>query len=266
MQGERERIVSADGTSIGLLTGGAGPPLLLVHGGMTSLDRWAPLWAALTGKYLVTAMDRRGRGSSGDADGYRIDAEYADVRAVAEHLRRRAGTPVDVLGHSYGAVCVLGAAASGAPFRRVALYEPPGPQTVAGPWLVRAKAMVAEGNPGRAMASFLVEIIGLSREQVMAARDTPVANDAGRIVAATLPREGDALTTVDLPALATAVPQPVLLLLGETSPPWARTITHSLHRRLPRSDLAVLADQGHEAVDGAPELVADALHGFLAAP
>jgi pimeloyl-ACP methyl ester carboxylesterase len=264
MQGEHERVVSADGTGIGVLTDGAGPPLLLVHGGMTSLDRWAPLWPALTAKYLVAAMDRRGRGRSGDAHRYRIDAEYEDVRAVAGHLQRRTGMPVDVLGHSYGAVCVLGAAAGGAPFRRVALYEPPGPQTVPAEWLERVTAFIAAGNPGRAMASFLVEIVGMSWAQVTAARDTPVAQDASRVVANTMAREGAALTTVDLTALAGAVPQPVLLLLGENSPPWAHTITHALHRRLPESTLAVLAGQGHEAVDAAPALVAEALHGFFA--
>ncbi|GLW35408.1 hypothetical protein [Actinoplanes regularis] len=79
--------------------------------------------------------------------------------------------------HSYGAVCALGAAAQGAPVRRIALYEPPGPQTVPAPWLERLHAFVAVGELGRAVGSFLIEVIGLPREQVLAMRDTPMAYD-----------------------------------------------------------------------------------------
>ena len=44
VQGRRHSVTSADGTSIGLLTAGTGPGLLLVHGGMGRLERWEPLW------------------------------------------------------------------------------------------------------------------------------------------------------------------------------------------------------------------------------
>jgi pimeloyl-ACP methyl ester carboxylesterase len=264
LHGKREYITSTDGTNIGLLTDGDGPPLLLVHGGMCRLERWAPLWPLLTDRYTVTAMDRRGRGSSGDADSYRIEDEYDDVCAVAEHLRRRWDRPVDVFGHSYGAVCALGAAAHGAPLRRIALYEPPGPQTVPAQWLERLHALVAAGELGRAVGSFLIEIIGLPRDQVMAMRDTPMAYDPLPIMANTMPREGDALSTVDLAKLAVAVTRPVLLLLGETSPAWAPAITRLLHEELPESAIAVLDGQGHEAVDLAPSMVAEVLGTFFA--
>ena len=66
MEGYRHSVTSADGTRIGLLTAGDGPPLLLVHGGMGQVESWQPLWATLAGQWRVTAMDRRGRGTSGD--------------------------------------------------------------------------------------------------------------------------------------------------------------------------------------------------------
>ncbi len=134
MQGRRHTVTSADGTEIGLLTAGTGPALLLVHGGMGRLERWAPLWGLLTEHWQVTAMDRRGRGSSGDTGPYRLEKEYDDVAAVATSLADGSGRPADVFAHSYGALCTLGAAARGAPFRRIALYEPPGrrPSRVSG--------------------------------------------------------------------------------------------------------------------------------------
>jgi pimeloyl-ACP methyl ester carboxylesterase len=188
VQGHRHTVTSADGTEIGLLTAGTGPALLLVHGGMGRLERWAPLWELLTGHWQVTAMDRRGRGSSGDTGPYRLSQEYDDVAAVAASLADDDGRPPDVFAHSYGALCALGAAAHGAPFRRIALYEPPGPQTVPREWRERAIALVAAGRPGPAMISFLTEIIGLTMTQISELRNTPGAQDVLPIVSATLPR------------------------------------------------------------------------------
>jgi pimeloyl-ACP methyl ester carboxylesterase len=96
MDGHRHSVTSADGTEIGLLTAGAGPPLLLlVHGGMGCIESWQPLWAPLTSRWRVTAMDRRGRGSSGDTEPYDLTREFEDVTAVAASLGQ-----TDVFGHS----------------------------------------------------------------------------------------------------------------------------------------------------------------------
>ena len=43
MDGYRHSVTSADGTRVGLLTAGEGPPLLLVHGGMGCIESWQPL-------------------------------------------------------------------------------------------------------------------------------------------------------------------------------------------------------------------------------
>jgi pimeloyl-ACP methyl ester carboxylesterase len=263
VQGHRHSAVSADGTRIGLLTAGTGPALLLVHGGMGRLERWGPLWESLTRHWQVTAMDRRGRGSSGDTRPYRLSREYEDVAAVATSLADRDGRPPDVFGHSYGALCTLGAAAGGAPVRRIVLYEPPGPAAVPREWRERASALVANGQPGPAMISFLTEIIGLTMAQIGELRNTPGAQDVLPIVSATLPREAEALASVDPVAVADRVTVPVLLLLGEASPAWAAGITHALGAALPDATLAVLPGHGHEAVDTDPGLIARQLREFL---
>ena len=205
-------VTSADGVRIGLLTAGSGPGLLL-HGGMGTIQSWQRMWGALTtGQRRVTAMDRRGRGSSGDADNYELSSEYADVAAVAAALAGEQGGPVDVAGHSNGATCVLGAAALGAPFRRIALCEPPGPQATQDNWPERVSAMVAAGQVGRATFTFLTEIVGLTRSEVETLHDAPGGRDVLPIVAATLPREAWALAAADLAGAARQVRQPVLAL------------------------------------------------------
>jgi len=261
MDGRRHSVTSADGTTIGLLTAGNGPPLLLVHGGMGQIESWQSLWDTLAARWQVTAMDRRGRGTSGDTPPYDIAREFEDVAAVAASLA--GGGPVDVLGHSFGATCALGAAANGAPMRRLALYEPPGPQTVPRDWRDRALAMVAAGRPGAAMMSFLTEGVGLSAARIEELRNAPRAYDVLAVVSATMPREAPALADVDLKALAAGVQVPVLLILGTDSPAWAKDITAELAAVLPQTTLAVLDGQGHDAADAAPAVLAGRLEEFF---
>jgi pimeloyl-ACP methyl ester carboxylesterase len=263
VEGRRHSVAGADGISIGLLTAGTGRDLLLVHGGMGRLEQWEPVWQPLAGRCRVTAMDRRGRGSSGDSEPYALSKEYDDIAAVAAFLADKQGGPVDLFAHSYGATCALGAAARGAPLRRIALYEPPGPQTVPTEWVGRVTALVAGGKAGRAMISFLTEIVGLTAGQVEELKAAPRAYDVMPIVTATLPREARALTSVDLPGLAAGVALPALLLLGTTSPAWAGDITRAIAAALPAAELVMLTGHGHQAVDSAPGLVVRELHRFF---
>jgi pimeloyl-ACP methyl ester carboxylesterase len=182
---------------------------------------------------------------------------------VGGYLAGRAGGPVDVFGHSYGAVCALGAAAAAAPVRRLVLYEPPGPAAAPAEWAGRMTGMIARGQVGRAMFSFLTEIIGMTPARVGELRNAPRSYDVLAVVAATLPREARALAGVDLPGLARAVTCPVLLLLGTRSPAWAHGNTAVLAAALPGAGLVTLPGQGHDAVDAAPELVVAGLDRFL---
>ncbi len=265
MEGTRHQVTSPDGVRIGLLTAGSGPGLLLVHGGMGSIESWRGVWDALIRHRRVTAMDRRGRASSGDGGSYALGSEFADVAAVAAALAGEQGGPEDVAGHSIGATCVLGAAALGAPFRRLVLYEPPGPQSVQGNWSERVAAMVADGQVGRAVFTFLTEIIGLTPAEVEALRDAPGGRDVLPIAAATLPREARALAAADLTGAARQVRQRVLLLVGETSPSWAHQITGELAAVLAAAAVTDLPGVGHEALDKSPDRLVAELERFLGA-
>jgi len=266
MDGVRHHVQSPDGVDIGLLTAGSGPPLLLVHGGVGQIERWEPVWDSLAARWEVTAMDRRGRGSSGDGSGYAIADEFGDLAAVARFLAEAAGRPVDVFGHSFGATCAIGASGAGAPFRRAVLYEPPAMQTVSVEYVDRLAGMVDEGRAGKAMVSFLMEVIGLTTEEVDALRDSPPNYDIVAVLVATLPREARALQGLDLAALAREVTCPTRFLLGETTPGWAHVITRATSEAMPDADVVVLPGLGHEAIDAAPDLVVGELARFLDPP
>jgi pimeloyl-ACP methyl ester carboxylesterase len=59
VEGTRHSVAGADEVSIGLLTTGTGPALLLVHGGMGRIEQWEPVWSALAEHWQVTAGSSR---------------------------------------------------------------------------------------------------------------------------------------------------------------------------------------------------------------
>jgi pimeloyl-ACP methyl ester carboxylesterase len=264
MDGTRRSVKSVDGVTIGIMTAGVGPDLLLVHGGMGQIEQWEPIWSMLADHWRITAMDRRGRGSSGDSEPYEMQSEFADIQSVARFLAAEQDAPIDVFAHSYGATCTLGAARVGTPLRRIALYEPPGPQTVSKEWTERATFLISEGKPGRAMFSFITEIIGLSEAQFEEYRNAPSAYDVLPIVTSTLPREAEALSQVDFAELAAQVTTPTLLLLGTLSLSWAGEIVGQLSTTMSNAEVAELIDQGHNAIDKDPELIVKELLRFFA--
>ena len=60
-------VASRDDTEIAYWTSGDGPPIVLVHGTPADHTRWRPLLPYLERQVTVHAIDRRGRGASGDA-------------------------------------------------------------------------------------------------------------------------------------------------------------------------------------------------------
>src|SRR3954464_9972824 len=100
----QESVTSKDGTPIAYWQSGQGPLLVLVHGTAADHGRWAPILPAFEQHFTICAVDRRGRGGSGDPEEvYAIEGEFEDVSAVVDSL----GESTILLGHSYGALCAL---------------------------------------------------------------------------------------------------------------------------------------------------------------
>ena len=117
------RVASRDGTEIAVWSSGQGPPLVLVHGAVADHTRWRPLLPYLEPHVTVHAMDRRGRGASGDAPGYAIEREFEDVAAVVDAVAEASGSATDLYGHSFGGLCAFGGATLTASVGRLVLYE-----------------------------------------------------------------------------------------------------------------------------------------------
>jgi N-formylmaleamate deformylase len=95
------RVCEANGISIHCLrTGGAKPPVVLLHGLMGSGACWTSLARTLEGEFDVVMPDARGHGgSSAPPHGYRYDDHASDVVGLIRGLGL--SRPV-LLGHSMG--------------------------------------------------------------------------------------------------------------------------------------------------------------------
>ena len=228
------------------------PPLLLVHGATADHTTWRSVGPAFAETRPVFAVDRRGRGASGDAEAYRIELEFEDLATVAEALAAGAGVPaIDVAGHSYGGRCALGASLLTPATRRAVVYEgapvPPG-MSYRPPGLVEAvRAAMERGDKEGALTTFLTGIVGMSDAELDAYRANPVW--PARVEAAhTILREVEAETgpAASIEAVG-RVTVPVLLLLGSISRSPFRIGTDALAARLAHAEIHVIEGAAHAA-------------------
>jgi pimeloyl-ACP methyl ester carboxylesterase len=254
-------VVSPDGTSIGYERSGSGPPLVLVHGTSGDRTRWAPILPGLEAHFTVYAMDRRGRGLSGDAEEFALEREYEDMAAVIDSIEG----PVDVLGHSYGALCALEGALRTSNVGRLVLYEPPantGEQMYQDGARERLEELIAAGERERALTYFFSEVVGMSEQELAQMRAAP--SWQARVEAAhTVPREFDDADYMADPARLAALAVPVLMLTGSESPRFLRRATEVIDDALPNSQVVVMEGEAHVANTTAPELFTRLVLDFL---
>ncbi len=261
-------VASADGTPIAVFTSGTGPPLVLAHGATADHTTFRVVRPLLEAVFTIHAIDRRGRGASGDTEPYDIEREFEDVAAVAEAVAAEAGGPVDVVGHSYGGRCALGAALRTDLIRRVVSYEG-APAPAADSYQPdglreRLRSLLAAGDGAAALTTFMQEVVGMSPADLERFRADPVW--PARVAAAgTILRELDAETSPagSLEVLG-RVRQPVLQILGGASLPPFHTATAALDGRLADGHVVVIDGARHAAHHTHPEAFVAAVRAFLA--
>lgn len=254
-------IASPDGTPIAVWRSGEGPPLVLVHGAAADHRRWAPVLPAFEERFTVLGVDRRGRGGSGDADGYAIEREYEDVAAVIEAT----GDAVDVLGHSYGGICALESALLTKRVRRLVLYEPPMGFLASPPHVVeRLEALLAEGKRDELVAYFMQQVAGVPPAQLEHLRSLP-AWEARVAAAHTIPREEAASRHYAFdPDRFRGVDVPVLMLLGGDSAAAFHEAAEAVRAAVPDCRVVTMPGQRHTAMDTATDLFTSEVLDFLA--
>ncbi len=258
-----EHVTSKDGVPIAYERCGQGPPLVLVHGSAADHTRWRPTLQKMKDQFTVYAIDRRGRGQSGDAGSYAIEHEYDDVVAVVDSISR----PVNLLGHSFGGLCALEASLKTHNLRKLILYEPPISTHIKKNYpldaMDRINSCLHVGQGEKALLIFLQEIVGIPTSEMNRLRSMPTW--LLRVATArTIPREEASVDSYILnPKRFSRMEIPTLLLLGAESPPFYRAAIETLRKSIPHSRIARMPGQRHAAMDTAPELFLREVIGFL---
>ena len=258
-----EHVTSKDGIPIAYERSGEGLPLVLIHGAAADHTRWTPILPKLEKHFTVYAVDRRGRGQSGDVEPYTIEREYEDVGAVVDSIPG----PVNLLGHSYGALCSLEASLKTSNLRKLILYEPPIPTDVKKNYppdaVDRMNSYLHVGEREKALLIFLEEIAEIPQNEINMLRSLP--SWSSRIASAhTIPREEVSVGSYVLKSQRFSHMEiPTLLLLGGDSLPFYRAAIEILKKSILNSRIAMMPGQRHAAMDTAPELFLSKVIGFL---
>jgi pimeloyl-ACP methyl ester carboxylesterase len=253
-------LTSPDGTRIAYERHRDGPPLILLHGGLTR-RYWDPIVPRFTDDYAVIVPDRRGRGESGDADAYSIEREVEDARTVVDAVD---GSPV-LFGHSFGGLQAIETARH-ASVAGVVAYEPAylvDDYRETADLAARMQARLDAGEPREATKLHFREVMHGGDVDDLDAwlDDWPVWPAPVDHVENTI-RMNRALETHPVPD-SLDVDVPVLLLTGSEGPSHLRESVRAVHDALPDSRLVEFEGVGHSGPTEAPDRTAEEVRAFL---
>jgi N-formylmaleamate deformylase len=229
-------------------TGGAKPPLVLIHGFSDDGLCWTSVARALEETYDILLPDARGHGrSEAPAQGYGPIDHADDLAGVIAGLRLR--HPL-LLGHSMGAITVLVLAGRHPQIpRAVVLEDPPAwwakdsPPPYAAEWRAQTQARIEELQRltlEKLVAMERAEEPGWSEDELV-----PWADSKLRLSLNVFRQDGR--IGVDWPALLGKIACPVLLLTADpergalVTDAWAA----ALRAMVPHVSIAHIAGAGH---------------------
>ncbi|MGW5581970.1 alpha/beta fold hydrolase [Micromonospora chokoriensis] len=268
-----EQVRARDGATIVLHSTGAGPGIVVVHGGGTTIDVYRRLARALADRFTVHLYNRRGRADAPPRSmPYTADQEVDDLAAVLEHTDSG-----NVIGHSSGGFLALEAALR-LPIDRLALYDAAISVDGSFPsaWLPSARAAAEAGDIPRALAITSAGInphmaagklpLGVRIAIIRAFLRTPIGRTMGELLPTTL-EETALILAHDAPATRWAgVSAQVLLTCGADGPAYYVDQNDALARALPHARTLTIPRSGHDAINRAHPRIVDPLAEFFGAP
>jgi pimeloyl-ACP methyl ester carboxylesterase len=253
-------IVTNDGLDLVVDSAGSGTPVLFVHGTTGSAADYVLVAPHLVEVGLrVITYDRRGRGRSEDADEYSFEAEVGDLHAVIDAV----GEPLHLVGHSYGALLSLAAAAERGDLLSLTLYEPGlSPEAIPAEQWDEIDAADQERDWERVLMLFQ-PVAGMPAEETAFFRSIAPVWKAFLDGARTAGREIRAIRATGFdPQIGARVVAPAQLLVGElTESPLFLDRLDELSTQL-RAEVRRIPGARHVAMANAPGELASAITAF----
>ena len=242
-----------------LRTGGAKPPVVLLHGLMGSGACWTPLARALEGEFDVVMPDARGHGgSSAPPHGYRYDDLASDVVGLIRGLEL--SRPV-LLGHSMDGMTAAVVASRGAGIIRGLILVDP---TFLSPERQREvhESDVADQHR-RALGLQKSELVAQARArhphrspeiiELQAEARLKTRMGAFDVLTPPNPEYRDVVSAIDVPSL---------LVIGD-SPVVTTEMATELRSLNPRVRIEQVQDAGHGLPFEQPERLGEVVVSFL---
>jgi pimeloyl-ACP methyl ester carboxylesterase len=233
---------------------GSGPGVVCLHSNASTSGQWRGLMDLLAPEFRVLAPDSYDCGKSPQWLSDRV-IHLRDEAELIEPVLARAGSPLALVGHSYGAaVALIAALANPGRVSAMALYEPtlfslldaqtPAPNEAEGirNAVADASAALDAGKADAAAGHFIDYWMGTGAwRQTPEQRKAPIAASVTNIR-----RWAHALFTESTPLEAfRSLDVPVLYMTGKRSTPSAHGVARLLTAALPRVEVVEFENLGH---------------------
>jgi pimeloyl-ACP methyl ester carboxylesterase len=243
-----------------------------LHSNASTSGQWRELMDRLSPSFRVLAPDCYGSGKSPEWPSDRV-IQLRDEVAFLEPVFARAGSPLALVGHSYGAaVALIAAVTNPARVRALVLYEPtlfaiidaeaPPPNDADGirNAVADAGSALDAGDRDAAAERFIDYWMGAgSWQRTPQSRRAPIVDSVANIR-----RWAHALFSEPTPLAAfRSLDVPVLYMLGKRSTTSARGVARRLAPALPRAEVLEFDELGHMGPLTHPGPVNEAVARFL---
>lgn len=254
------QVVEVDGLRVAYRREGEGPPVLLLHGGMSDSREWRHQVAALSEEFTVIAWDAPGSGGSDDPPEHWRLPDFA--HCVAGLCQALELDRPHLVGLSFGGGLAL----------EVYRQHPGLPRSLS---LLSAyagwKGSLPPHEVAARLAGCLEPPVDPTPEEVRVfLGDDPPPEVVAELVAlgtgvraVTSRVTGRAFAEADLRDVLSQIDVPVLVLQGGADRRSPVSVGEALHAAIPGSQLVVLPGVGHCTNLEAPELVTEELRRFF---
>jgi pimeloyl-ACP methyl ester carboxylesterase len=264
------RRITVSGGEISYDVLGYGPSLILVHGTPSRSYIWRDVASRLADRFTVYVFDLLGFGQSERREGLDVSIS-GQSRVLADLVEAWELDAPSVAGHDIGgAIALRTHLLEGVSFGCIALLD----SVVLRPWItpttryVKAHLDVYRTMPVKTFEAILASHLRTAThkpldEHAFATYLEGWRGESGQRLYLNKDAQLDERDTAEFEPLLPSIGVPVSIIWGEQDAWLDPALAERLHELIPGSDLLVLPETGHFAMEDSPQLITAALFDFF---